>query len=98
MSSTLYTSSAIWKGPEDLEKNIYFAGITQSVFNNLALENSYDDAYPDNTAFRLIGTSAADLGRIYYPSSLDTINIAGISNDALFGVDDDKNLIIFDEN
>lgn len=98
MSSTLFTANAIWKGPEDLERNIYFSGITQNVYNNLALENSYDDAYPENTAFRLIGTSSGDIGRIYYPTSNDTINITGISNDASFGVDNDKNLIIFDEN
>ena len=95
---TLYTASCKWRGPSDSEKVIYYAGITQNKYTNLKLVDSFDDSYPDNTAFKLVGTSSNDKERIYEPSSDDTVVVFGIDSSITYGIDNDKNLLIFDEN
>lgn len=98
MSKTMFTASTLWQGPYDSEQVVYFAGITQKIFSNLKLENSYDTDYPENTAFKLVGTSNNDLNRIYYPYSTDNLVISNVSLDADYKIDDDKNLVIFPSN
>lgn len=95
MSKTLYTASAIWKGPYDTEKVIYFSGITQKKFTDLKLVNSYDSSYSDNTAFKLVGTSDNDFDRIYEPYSIDNLILTNIDSSISYKIDDDKNLVIF---
>ena len=95
MSNTLYTAATLWNGPDDIEKVVYIAGITQKVFTNLKLVNSYDTDYPDNTAFKIVGTSSNDKNRIYKPRSTDNIILSNIKNNTSYGIDDDKNLLIF---
>ncbi len=95
---TLYTASCKWRGPSDSEKVIYYAGITQNKYVNLKLVDSFDDNYPDNTAFKLVGTSSTDKDRIYEPSSDDTVVVYGIDSSITYGIDNDKNLLIFNEN
>ena len=95
---TLYTASCKWRGPSDSEKFIYYAGITQNKYINLKLVNSYDQDYPDNTAFKLVGTSSNDKDRIYEPSSDDSLIVYGIDSSISYGIDNDKNLVIFDQN
>lgn len=97
MSRTMFTASSIWRGPDDAEKVVYFSGITQETFDNLLLVNSFDTDYPDNTAFKLIGTEDHDLSRIYKPLSTDSVVITNVSDEVTYGVDDNKNLIIFPE-
>lgn len=97
MSKTMFTASALWQGPYDSEEVVYFAGITQKTYTNLKLVNSYDEDYPENTAFKLIGTSSSDYNRIYYPLSSDNLVIYNVSLDGGYKIDDDKNLIIFPE-
>ena len=67
MSKTLFTASTIWKGPEDNEPFVYFAGITQNLIEDLILEDSGDLEYAAGTAFKLIGNSKNNLGRLYRP-------------------------------
>ena len=98
MSRTMFTASSIWRGPDDAEKVVYFSGITQETFDNLKLVNSFDVDYPDNTAFKIAGTENHDLSRIYKPLSTDTIVITNVSSTVTYGVDDNKNLIIFPTN
>ena len=98
MSRTMFTASSIWRGPDDAEKVVYFSGITQETFDNLKLVNSFDVDYPDNTAFKIAGTEDHDLSRIYKPLSTDTIVITNVSSTVTYGVDDNKNLIIFPTN
>jgi len=95
---TLYTASCKWRGPADSEKVIYYAGITQDKFTNLKLVDSYDSAYPSKTAFKLVGTSSTDKDRIYSPTSLDTVILFGVDSTVPYGIDDDKNLLIINEN
>lgn len=95
---TLYTASCKWRGPSDSEKFIYYAGITQNKHVNLKLVNSFDQNYPDNTAFKLVGTSDGDRDRVYEPSSDDSLIIYGIDSSISYGIDNDKSLVIFDEN
>lgn len=95
---TMFTASCKWRGPSDSEKVIYYAGITQNKFTNLKLVNSYDENYPDNTAFKLVGTSADDYGRIYEPLSSDSVILYGVDSSITYGIDDNKNLLIIDEN
>lgn len=97
MRKTLYTSSAIWQGPYDNEKVVYLCGITQKVFENLRLEDSFDENYTEYTAFKLVGTSDNDLSRIYKPYSSDNLVVTNIDNTTTFGIDDNNNYIIFPE-
>ena len=80
MSKTLYTASVLWKGPYDTEKVIYFSGITQNLHTDLKLVNSYDSDYPDNTAFKLVGTSDNDFDRVYEPYSSDNLVLTNIDS------------------
>lgn len=98
MSKTFFTASSLWKGPDDKEKVVYFSGITQKRYSNLILEDSLDPDYPSGTAFKLIGNSENDLGRVYQPFSTDNLIISNIPNTVSYGIDDDKNLVIFPEN
>lgn len=95
MSKTLYTAMTTWQGPDDSEEVVYLSGITQKVFKNLKLVNSFDPDYPDNTAFKLVGTSTSDLDRIYEPLSSDNLVLTNIDLSVSYGIDDDKNLLIF---
>lgn len=95
MSKTLYTASVLWKGPYDTEKVIYFSGITQNLHTDLKLVNSYDPDYPDNTAFKLVGTSENDFDRVYEPYSSDNLVLTNIDSSISYKIDDDKNLVIF---
>lgn len=98
MSNTFYTASTLWKGPYDTEEVIYYSGITQKVYENLVLENSFDPDYPENTAFFLVGTSDNDYRRKYDVFSSDNLVITNIADTVEYGIDDDKNLVIFPEN
>ena len=94
MSRTMFTASSIWRGPDDAEKVVYFSGITQETFDNLLLVNSFDTDYPDNTAFKLIGTEDHDLSRIYKPLSTDSVVITNVSDELL---ETQKELVVADE-
>ena len=95
MSKTMFTASTLWQGPYDSEDVVYFAGITQKIYSQLKLVNSYDDEYPENTAFKLVGTTSSDFDRIYYPFSSDNLVIYNVNLSADYKIDDDKNLVIF---
>ena len=97
MNKTLYTAMTTWQGPYDSESVVYLAGITQKIYKNLKLVNSFDQDYPDNTAFKLLGTSSNDFDRIYEPLSTDNIILTNIDTTVAYGIDDDKNLLIFPE-
>lgn len=97
MSKTLYTAMTTWQGPYDTESVVYLAGITQKVYKNLKLVNSFDPDYPENTAFKLVGTSSNDYDRIYVPFSSDNLVLTNIDTTIAYGIDDDKNLLIFPE-
>jgi len=98
MSSTLFTSSCKWQGPEDSEIIIYLAGTTQEVYLDLELVDSLDPDYTANTAFYFKGTEPDILGRKIYPNSTDIITIIGVGESINFGVDDSKGLLIVDSN
>jgi hypothetical protein len=98
MSSTLFTSSCKWQGPEDSEIIIYLAGTTQEVYLDLELVDSLDPDYTANTAFYFKGTESDILGRKIYPNSTDIITIIGVGESINFGVDDSKGLLIVDSN
>lgn len=95
MSKSLFTASTTWKGPYDIEKVVYFSGITQHIYSDLKLVNSYDEAYPENTAFKLVGTSSSDFDRVYDPFSTDNLILSNIDDSVSYKIDDDKNLVIF---
>jgi len=95
MIPTIFTASCLWKGPNDTEKIIYFAGTSKQEIQNVSLVDSLDNEYPEGTAFKLVGTNANDLGRIYDITSSDEITL-NVSTDITFGIDDYKNLLIFD--
>ena len=95
MSKTLYTAMTTWQGPYDTEEVVYLSGITQKIYKNLKLVNSFDTDYPDNTAFKLVGTSSNDLDRIYEPLSTDNLILTNVDTTVAYGIDDDKNLLIF---
>lgn len=97
MSKTLYTAMTTWQGPYDSEEVVYLSGITQKIYKNLKLVNSFDPDYPDNTAFKLVGTSSSDLDRIYEPLSSDNLVLTNVDTTVAYGIDDDKNLLIFPE-
>lgn len=97
MSNILYTASTLWQGPYDTEEVIYYSGIDQKISDNLILENSYDPDYPENTAFYLVGNSSSDKYRRYEVYSSDNLIITNIDDDVNYGIDDDKNLVIFPE-
>jgi len=97
MSKTLYTAMTTWQGPYDTEDVVYLAGITQKIYKNLKLVNSFDPDYPENTAFKLVGTSSSDFDRIYEPLSSDNLVLTNIDTSVAYGIDDDKNLLIFPE-
>ena len=97
MSKTLYTAMTTWQGPYDSEEVVYLSGITQKIYKNLKLVNSFDPDYPDNTAFKLVGTSSSDLDRIYEPLSSDNLILTNVDTTVAYGIDDDKNLLIFPE-
>jgi len=40
MSSTLFTASCKWQGPEDSEEIMYLGGTTQETYDNLILVDS----------------------------------------------------------
>jgi len=98
MRKTLYTAAALWQGPYDNENVIYFSGITQKVFKNLKLVDSFDPDYAEKQAFKLVGTSDNDLERIYLPKSSDNLVVTNAKSSISFGIDNDKNLLIFPEN
>lgn len=97
MKKTLYTASALWQGPYDNEKVLFLSGITQNIYANLRLEDSFDPDYTQYCAFKLVGTNENDLGRIYKPRSSDNLVVTNIDDGISFGIDNDKNLIIFPE-
>lgn len=98
MSSTLFTASCKWQGPEDSEEIMYLGGTTQEVYDNLILVDSLDPDYPSATAFYFQATDPDILGRNIYPNSNDIITINNVGFSINFGVDNDKNLIIVDPN
>ena len=95
MSKTLFTASTTWQGPMDTEPVVYFGGITQNLNDNIILVDSYDSDYPAGTAFKLIGNSKNDLGRLYKPFSKDNIVLTNVPEDINYKIDDEKNLLIF---
>ena len=98
MRKTLYTAATLWQGPYDNENVIYFAGITQKVYKNLKLVDSFDPDYAEKQAYKLVGTSEGDIDRIYLPKSTDNIVVTNAKTSISFGIDNDKNLLIFPEN
>lgn len=96
MIATLFTSSCLWKGPNDTEEKIYFSGISKKKFTNLSLVDSLDPAYTSGTAFKLVGTNSDDLGRVYKISTQDELLI-NVSSEVSYGVDDYNGYIIFDQ-
>lgn len=96
MSSTLFTASCKWQGPEDSEEIMYLGGTTQETYDNLILVDSLDPDYPSSTAFYFQSTEFDILGRNIYPNSNDIITINNVGYTINFGVDNDKNLIIVD--
>jgi hypothetical protein len=96
MSSTLFTASCKWQGPEDNEEIMYLGGTTQETYDNLILIDSLDPDYPSSTAFYFQSTESDILGRNIYPNSNDIITINNVGYTINFGVDNDKNLIIVD--
>ena len=96
MIATLFTASCLWKGPNDTEEKIYFSGISKKKFTNVSLVDSLDPAYSTGTAFKLVGTNADDLGRVYKVSTQDEITI-NISTSIEFGVDDYNGYLVFDQ-
>jgi len=97
MANELFTAQCIWRGPYDNEEVIYLCGITQKVHTKLKLVNVADSSYADNTAFQLVGTLASDKDRLYKPYSTDSFILYGLPSNLQYGIDDDKNLIIFDQ-
>jgi hypothetical protein len=95
MIPTIFTSSCLWKGPNDSEKIIYFAGVSKQEITNVSLVDSLDSEYPERTAYKLIGTNSNDLHRVYEITSADEITL-NVSTNISYGIDDYKNLIIFD--
>jgi hypothetical protein len=95
MIPTIFTSSCLWKGPNDSEKIIYFAGVSKQEIANVSLVDSLDSEYPERTAYKLIGTNSNDLHRVYEITSADEITL-NVSTNISYGIDDYKNLIIFD--
>ncbi len=93
MVSTIFTASCSWKGPNDSEKILYFAGISKKKFTNISLVDSLDPAYASRTAFKLVGTNSDDLGRVYKVNSKDELLVNSAVN---YGVDDYKNYLIFE--
>lgn len=93
MIPTIFTASCSWKGPNDSEKILYFAGISKKKFTNVSLVDSLDPAYTAGTAFKLVGTNSDDLGRIYKVSSNDELSVNSSVN---YGIDDYKSYIIFE--
>jgi len=96
MIATLFTASCLWKGPNDTEEKIYFAGISKKKFTNVSLVDSLDSSYATGTAYKLVGTNADDLGRVYKISTKDEIAL-NISSDINYGVDDYNGYLIFDQ-
>lgn len=96
MIATLFTASCLWKGPNDSEEKIYFAGISKKKYTNVSLVDSLDSSYATGTAFKLVGTNSDDLGRVYKVSTQDEITI-NISSDINYGIDDYNGYIIFDQ-
>ena len=92
MVPTIFTASCSWKGPNDSEKILYFAGITKKKIINISLVDSLDPAYSAGTAFKLVGTNTDDLGRIYKVNLQDELIVNSSVN---YGVDDYKNYLIF---
>ena len=95
MIPTIFTASCLWKGPNDSEKIIYFSGTSKQEITNVSLVDSLDNEYPEGTAYKLVGTNADDLGRVYDVTSADKITL-NVSTNITYGIDDYKNLIIFD--
>ena len=96
MIATLFTASCLWKGPNDTEEKIYFSGISKKKFTNVSLVDSLDSSYATGTAFKLVGTNADDLGRVYKVSTQDEITL-NISDQISYGVDDYNGYIVFDQ-
>ena len=93
MVPTIFTASCSWKGPNDSEKILYFSGISKKRFTNISLVDSLDPSYAAGTAYKLVGTNANDLGRVYKVSSKDELTVNSSIN---YGVDDYKNYLIFE--
>ena len=96
MIATLFTACCLWKGPNDTEEKIYFAGISKKKYTNVSLVDSLDSSYATGTAFKLVGTNSDDLGRVYKVSTQDEITI-NISSDINYGIDDYNGYIIFEQ-
>lgn len=95
MIPTIFTASCLWKGPNDTEKVIYFAGTSKQEILNVSLVDSLDNEYPEGTAYKLVGANANDLGRVYDITSADVITL-NVATNVTYGIDDYKNLLIFD--
>ena len=95
MIPTIFTASCLWKGPNDTEKVIYFAGTSKQEILNVSLVDSLDNEYPEGTAYKLVGANANDLGRVYDITSADVITL-NVATSVTYGIDDYKNLLIFD--
>lgn len=92
MIPTIFTSSCSWKGPNDAEKILYFAGTSKRLINKVSLVDSLDPSYTAGTAFKLVGTNPDDLGRVYQINSNDVI---AVNSTISFGVDDYKSYLVF---
>jgi len=92
MVPTIFTASCSWMGPNDSEKILYFSGTTKKRITNISLVDSLDPAYAAGTAFKLVGTNANDLGRIYKVNSQDELTV---NSSVSYGVDDYKNYLVF---
>ena len=94
MIPTLFTASCLWKGPNDSEQVIYFAGTSKQVFNNVSLVDSEDSEYTAQTAYKLVGTESDDLHRVYKLKASDKVTL-NVSSDITYGIDSYKGYIIF---